>query len=164
MSAALALLAGLLQLGIPVQALHRSTVPGPVRWHAEATAPTTPVGAAEFRATVTATVAPGWHLYAMDEPEAGPIALEFRSPAEGPAALVSVGADRPSRGVAAGTSEAASYYVGEAHFILRLRWRGTVPAGPVPVTLAVQYQACNDRMCLPPLTETLAFQVNAGSR
>lgn len=139
-------------------------VPSPVRWQVAQSGPATPETGAIFGALVEAKVTPGWHLYAMEEPEDGPVALQFSTPAEGLAALVSVSADRPVRGVSAGTFAATKFYLGEARFQLRLRWRLVGDIRPVPVSLTVRYQACNDRLCLPPRTETLPLAVNVDGR
>ena len=160
-------LAGLILL-VPLQAFPQGRPlgegPPPVRWQIRRVETTPPTAGAEFRAVATARVAPGWHLYAMDEPEGGPVALEFSSPAAGAATLVSVGAERPFRDAAPGSSGEADYYLGEVSFTLRLRWRGADGVGSLPVVLTVRYQACNDRMCLPPRTESLVLPAIADRR
>ncbi len=115
----------------------------------------------EFPVSVQATVATGWHLYALDEPEGGPVPLEFDAPPEGPVTLVSVGADRPQRGPAAGSAAAVNFYQGQPRFRLRLRAGSGLKAGAGPVVLEIRYQACNERLCLPPRTATLSFPLRA---
>lgn len=111
----------------------------------------------EFPVGVQATVATGWHLYALDEPEDGPVPLEFNARAEGSMTLVSVGADRPDRGPAAGSAAGVNFYQGQPRFRLRLRAEPVLMAGAVAAVIEIRYQACNERMCLPPRTATLSF-------
>lgn len=131
----------------------------PVVWRVEAPLPEPPAPGREFRVTVTAEVIPGWHLYALDEPEGGPVPLEFSVPAGGPATLVSVGADRPMEGRTAGSAEPMMFYVGKVHFWLRLRGRPGADKGTPsePGAISVRYQACNDRLCLAPRVASLPF-------
>ncbi len=137
--------------------------PSPVHWHLAQTFPGSAVAGEEFHAVAIAAIDPGWHLYALEEPEDGPSPLEFSTPAEGPAALVSVGADRPVRAPEPGRTGMVSYYRNRARFTLRLRLRPSArldtALATLPVGLRVRYQACNDRMCLPPRVEALAFPV-----
>ena len=117
---------------------------------------------AAFQVVVTAAIKPGWHLYAMDEPESGPQPLEFKTAAESAAVLLSVGADRPLGSPGTGAAR-ESFYVGKANFTLRLRVRPLAALGDDSVALTARFQACNDRMCLPPQTSTmeLALTVTA---
>lgn len=112
----------------------------------------------EFVVAVQATIAAGWHLYAADEPEDGPPPLEFHAESGEPVTLVSVGADRPERGLAAGSAAAVNFYQGQPRFRLRLR-AGALQAGVAPAVITIRYQACNERMCLPPRTATLALSL-----
>ena len=115
----------------------------------------------EFTAVMQATVTPGWHLYALAEEEDGPVSLEPNVRPAGPVVLVSVGADRPERGTVSGGIAAAHFYEGRPRFRLRLRGaRASKAAGPAEI--AVRFQACNDRMCLPPRTVTLPLPVSVG--
>ena len=128
----------------------------PVQWQWTET-PQAPVRAGqEFRAVLQATVAAGWHLYALDEPEEGPPPLEFSAVAGGPVTLVSVGEDRPERGVTGGAASPVNFHGGQPRFRLRLRASPALTAG-AEVAIAVRFQACNERLCLPPHTATLRF-------
>lgn len=131
----------------------------PVRWRLTAS-PHEPLRAGQqFIITVQATVGAGWHLYALDEPEDGPSPLEFSVPTGGPVVLVSTGADRPERGRMAGSASAVNYYVGQPRFGLRLRAVAEPGRGASSAGIEVRFQACNERLCLPPRTATLTFPV-----
>ncbi len=45
-----------------------------------------------------------------------------------------------------------SVYSGAFEIVTRMKVPGNAPAGPVLATGKLRYQACNDRMCLPPKT------------
>ena len=128
--------------------------PQPVRWRVVPVVPAPVARGAAFQAVVTAAIKPGWHLYAMDEPEAGPLPLEFKTAAESPAVLLSVGADQPLGSPGTGNA-GESFYVGRARFTLRLQVRPLAALGEDAVALTARFQACNDRMCLPPQTSTM---------
>ncbi len=132
-------------------------VGSPVQWRI-AESPREPVRPGqEFPVSVQATVATGWHLYALDEPEDGPVSLEFSAGSEGSVTLVSVGADRTERGPAAGSAAGVNFYQGQPRFRLRLRAEPALKAGTVAAVIEIRYQACNERMCLPPRSATLSF-------
>lgn len=137
--------------------------PRPVQWRASAAAGQPVVAGAAFGVNVLATIAPGWHLYAMDEPEGGPIPTEFTA-AEGPFELLSVEGDRAVRRVEPATGELTSFYQGRARFALRLRVRPDAATGVQDLDVRVRYQACNERMCLPPRSEQLRIPVQVRSK
>ena len=137
-------------------------VGSPVQWRATQT-PHEPVRPRqEFGVTVQATVATGWHLYALDQPEDGPIALEFSAQAGKPVTLVSVGADRPERELTASSPLGVNFYPGQPRFRLRMRAGAALTAGVGVAVIGIRYQACNQRMCLPPRTATVSFPLWAG--
>ncbi len=128
-------------------------VASPVGWRMRAY-PRAPVRAGkETQAVAEATIGAGWHMYALSEPEDGPVPLEFSVRPGGPLILVSVGADRPRRGPVAGTASPVDFYVGQPRFRLRLRAGEGAVTGPTVVE--IRFQACNDSMCLPPRVATL---------
>jgi hypothetical protein len=45
-----------------------------------------------------------------------------------------------------------SVYEGDIRATAKLKIPGTIPSGPQTLTGKLRYQACNDRMCLPPRT------------
>jgi hypothetical protein len=131
--------------------------PLPVHW--SSTGPASVAGSeAKVRVPVVACIQKGWHLYAMDEPEGGPIGTEFSVSPEGPAALVEVKADRPLRARDA-TGQMATFYVGQARFELHLRVRPGPGSGAWTLPVTVRYQACNERMCLPPRSEKIEVKL-----
>ena len=135
---------------ISALAISASVVPDPVRWRVEAAAEPVSLRPGELLATLMAEVAPGWHLYALDEPADGPVPLEFSADPHGEVALMSVGARRPLRAAVRGFAEPVAFYAGRVEFGLRLRLRQDGLRGAGRVELQARYQACNERLCLPP--------------
>ena len=116
-----------------------------------------------FRASVRAEVAPGWHMYAMYEPDGGPVPTEFTIPEGSGVDLVSVGADRPARSQEGLTGSWVSAYFGFAEFRLRLRLSSEAVTRSLEVPIEVKYQACDDHRCLPPQKDRLWIQLNGRS-
>ena len=107
-------------------------------------------------ARLVATIAAPWHLYALSNaPGAGPIPTTI-APARPYLALAGALVETapvvrfdPNFGVDLGTHAA------RAAVTVRLRIAADAPARG-EVALAIRYQACTDRMCLPPRTDTVA--------
>lgn len=133
----------------------QNPVPEPVHWRVT-DGPVRPVTAAmPFGAAIVATIEPGWRLYAMDEPDRGPVPTEFMVAAEAPFELLSARGDHPLRHFDPDTGLATTFYEGQASFLLRFRVRSAMKAGAQQVAVTVRYQACNATMCLPPRIEDL---------
>lgn len=131
----------------------------PVQWHVKA-APGKPVKTgAKFHVTITGVPDSGWHLYALEEPEGGPIATEVSLTEGDPADLLRVEESRPKMLPDPVTQKPAGFFDGPADFVLHLQSEKEAPAGPGVLRVMVRYQSCNDRMCLPPHTETVQVPV-----
>lgn len=53
-----------------------------------------------------------------------------------------------------------SVYTGDFEVSTSFKVPSTAPAGPVTLTAKLRYQACNDRMCLPPKTVDVTLPVD----
>jgi thiol:disulfide interchange protein DsbD len=129
--------------------------PNPVHWSVEGL-PKRPLAEGEtFRLTLSARIEPGWHIYAMEEPDGGPIPTQIGL-AEGDAlVLLAVDGPQPRMVPDPVLREPTGMFENVAGFTLRLRApRKPPPAGSVSHIL-VRYQSCNDHVCLPPHTETV---------
>ena len=146
-----------LLLALP--ALVAFTTPTIVRWSEPKVyrTPTRNVGQAVIR--VKANIAGGWHLYALDQKPGGPKALSFEiernpwyflGPASGPA---------PRRAYDQEFKITTDTYSGSPEFSVPLGWIKGAPAGTSEIRLIVRYQACSDKLCLPPRKESLKVTV-----
>ena len=113
---------------------------------------------AEKNLTFTATINRGWHVYDMNLPKGGPISTSIKYEKLKGAELVG----KPTASVKPTVTRDEASYPG-----LELRWySGTVTftqkirvTDPKAFKLVgeVEFMACNDESCLPPETESFAF-------
>lgn len=145
-------LAGLLLLLLTL-ARAAAAAPPPVTFDAQLTPPAARPG--EFvTVTVRAVIAAPWHLYSVvPVPPPGPVETSI-TVAAGP--LKTVGKleeSAPKRMKDPNFDKEVAYHEGTATLTQRLQVPANAAATPrLPVTLTVQYMACNERVCLPPRT------------
>lgn len=143
-------------------ASHKAEDQKPVTWTM------TPVSAAagageSANVTVSATIAPGWHIYSVTQPPGGPIATRITIP-EGQS-FVAAGEPVPS------ASPQVSYdkefkmdvqeHVKAVGFTIPVRLDGSARETADSLRVDVRYQVCNDSLCLPPQTRKLVAPVTA---
>jgi hypothetical protein len=143
--------------------LAQGPLPQPVQWKASL-APETPLKAGDrVNIDLSGAVEAGWHVYALTQPPGGPIPLR-----------VSVDENdvAQSRGEPTGAApikkqdpsfqlETQLY---EGDFTLQLPILVKHPsAGKQLIPLSVRFQACNDRVCMPPRTVRLSLPVQVAS-
>lgn len=143
-------LLGLLVMTVAVQA----QILTPVKWKIQLE----DSESAEKTLTFTATADQGWHVYDMNLPKGGPISTSITYETLKGAELVG----KPTSSVAPSVVRDEQAYPG-----LELRWySGTVTftqkikvTDPKAFKMVgeVEYMACNDESCLPPETESFAF-------
>ena len=115
--------------------------------------------------TLTATIAPGWHLYAMAQPEGGPISTEVSLPATALATFARpIVASKPATIVDPNFDLRVQLYSESATFTLPLRVAATAPAGAHPFAVEARYQSCNDVICLPPKAVRIETTLTIRSR
>ena len=126
----------------------------------------TPVRAGDaVSLTLTAAIAPGWHLYAMAQPEGGPISTEVSLPPNTLATFARpVVASKPATIFDPNFDLRVQLYSEKATFTLPLTVAATVLAGTHPFTVEVRYQSCNDVICLPPKTVRVETVLTVRSR
>lgn len=137
-------------------------IENPVVWSlAEAEAGLAPGG--EFDLTLSATIDEGWHVYSVSQPRP-PIQTRITVP-EGQRAKLRAApiAPEPTRQFDPNFSIEAEFYETRAVFTLPLVVAGDAPAGSHPLEVHVRFQACTDRVCLPPRTVKLATSFTVGN-
>lgn len=119
----------------------------PILWHGSATS--TARGA--LAARLTATIPEGWYVYAIDEPAGGPVPLEVSVLNAGARLRGVIEAPEADRRADANFSMISLVYAEST--TLRLVTEG-VPDGET-LRVAVRFQACTDRYCLPARTDSV---------
>jgi thiol:disulfide interchange protein DsbD len=127
----------------------------PVAWHVKAAPDKLLKTGAKFSVVITGQLDPGWHLYALEEPEGGPIATEITLTDGDPADLIRVEEAKPKMLPDPATHRLAGYFENSADFTLQLQAAPDATAGPGNLRVLVRYQSCNDQICLPPHTDTI---------
>jgi thiol:disulfide interchange protein DsbD len=135
--------------------------PNPAHWTVEAL-PAKPLApGARFTLTLASHIDPGWHIYAMEEPDGGPIATQIGLGPDDPLTLVKIDEPPPQWVADPVLRQPTGIFQGAANFTLHLQ----LPRKPVPhdtvLHVMVRYQSCSDRLCLPPHTETIPVPLAA---
>ena len=114
-----------------------------------------------IKASLNALIDPGWHLYALEQPEGGPIPTTIKitdgKPFELAGTIVSPKAivepdpnfivdDKPLE---------TRYFIDKAVFEVPVR--ANVGAAAQELSIDVRYQLCNETFCLPPRTTRVSF-------
>ena len=118
-----------------------------VKWTADV------VKATPTSATValSATIAEGWHVYALSQPAGGPTPLKITIPSGAPFALqVPIQETQVIRHDDPSFKMETVYYLNTVNLTVAVKKEGAPTTEAVPVD--VRFQACNDRLCLPPYT------------
>jgi len=139
---------------LPVQTWS-ATVAAPAHWTLTGL-PAKPLAkGASFHLTLECRIEPGWHIYALEEPEGGPVATQVGLDANDPVQLLAVDQSPPKMVPDVFYREKTALFEEQAKFDLQLK----LPKTPIPrstvLHVIVRYQSCNDRICLVPRRETI---------
>lgn len=114
-----------------------------------------------LRVSLKADIEPGWHLYALDQPEGGPIATTIKITEAVPFTLdgevtppASILAPDPNF-IIDGKPLETKYYKDFVEFPFSVRANEDTRVDGLSVD--VRFQLCNDTMCLPPKTKRVTF-------
>ncbi|WP_225931460.1 protein-disulfide reductase DsbD family protein [Leptolyngbya sp. 7M] len=120
------------------------------------------LSSAESKVTLKVNVEPGWYLYAMDQPQGGPIATVIRISDASPFELVrSTQAAEPlakadPNFVVDGKPLQSRFYTEHAAFDLVVKPLKEVTLAELRID--VRFQVCNDTLCLPPRVKKVSFE------
>jgi len=131
----------------------------PAHWHVK-TVPTSAKAGAKIALTISGQIDPGWHLYAMEEPDGGPIATVVGLTEGDPADLLSVDESRPILIDDPLFHMRTGFFRSAVDFTLHLRVDPSAKPGPNSLHVLIRFQSCNDQVCLPPRTDTLEVPLN----
>ena len=133
-----------------------AATPGPAHWAVKGLPAKTLGPGDKFSIILAARIDPGWHIYALDEPDGGPIATEVGLADGDPLTLLRVEETKPQMSPDPFYKQPTGLFQENATFTLRLQ----LPVHPLPhstmLHIQVRYQSCNDKICLPPHTDTVA--------
>ena len=143
----------------PAQAQHQ-----PVVWTgAAAPAATTPGG--KFSVTLTATMDPGWHIYAITQPSGGPTPLRLALSDGQPFALAGdIKSPKPAVEFDPGFGIDVQLLSARADFVMPIAVSAGAAAGKYKLKVEARYQACNAGICLPKTTDAVELPVNVAPR
>jgi thiol:disulfide interchange protein len=125
----------------------------PVTWSIKANAPATLKAGDKFTAQVTAQIQGGWHLYSLTQGAGGPIPTRITVPEGQPFKLGSaVSGPRPRVEMDPNFGINTETHEGSAAFRVPIIVAADATVGSQSLNINVRFQACNDKMCLPPRT------------
>jgi hypothetical protein len=131
----------------------------PVQWQIK-NPPTKPLKqGTKVNLTLTGQIDSGWHLYALEEPAGGPVATIIGLTDGDPADLLRVEEARPKTLLDPLFNLQTGFFESTADFTLHLALAKDAPIGASSLHVQVRYQSCNDRVCLPPHTDTVEVPV-----
>ncbi len=134
----------------------RANAQTPVHWSLKVT-PAGPVApGSALTATATAQIEAGWHVYALTQGPGGPHALEItlpKSPVFSPGGTPT--SPPPTRAFDPNFNMETVFHEDSAVITIPIRVAKPAPGGAAKLAIDISYQTCNERLCLPPATETL---------
>ena len=143
-------------LVLAASAAHAAPKP-PVQWSAK------PVLSAKAGAALAVNVGgkidPGWHVYALEEPDGGPIATVVGLTEGDPADLLRVTEDKPILFSDPLFHLTTGLHRNSVSFTLHLKLDKDAKPGLTPLHVLIRYQSCDDHVCLPPHTDTVEVPV-----
>lgn len=120
-----------------------------VQWSARVEPGTVQPGATA-QLVVTAAIADGWKMYALDSPAGRPVKLALGELPQGVSLRGAVRQAPPREGYDPNFDATVRYFEGQAVLYADLAVAEGSAPGPRPVGASVQFMICNENMCLPP--------------
>jgi hypothetical protein len=114
---------------------------------------------AKLNLVLSGKIASGWHLYALEEPNGGPVATVIGLTEGDPADLIRVEESKPKMLLDPLFNLQTGFFETSADFILHVELAKDAPIGASALHVLVRYQSCNDRVCLPPHTDTVELPI-----
>jgi len=136
----------------------------PVKWSLELQPVAAPPGS-KILAKLDATIEPGWHLYSPTTPRGGPNPTTIHLADNAIVGNSRVFEPQPKRAFDPNFGIDTETYVTGASFLIEVELEKDAAPGASDITAEFRYQACNDRVCLPPrkLSAAAAFKVDASA-
>jgi thiol:disulfide interchange protein len=139
---------------------HVALAQSPVTWSLTANAPASLKADDKFNAHVTAQIQAGWHLYSLTQSPGGPIPTRISLPEGQPFKLAGdPTGPRPRVEMDPNFQITTETHEGNVSFRVPIVVNAGVPSGSTALNINVRFQACNDKLCLPPRTVKLSASV-----
>jgi len=134
----------------------------PIKWSMQVSPPEGQVKAGEkFTIQLNAKIDEGWHLYAIDQEEGGPIPTRILMPAEQNFEQAGgIESSEPKTAMDPNFNMMTHFYEEQASFVIPVQAAANAAAGKTEVKVNVSFQTCNDELCLPPKTVKLSVPLN----
>ena len=131
----------------------------PVQWHIK-NAPTKPwrLGA-KFDLTLAGQIEPGWHVYALEEPEGGPLATTVSLSEGDPADVDRVTEAKPKVALDPAFGKPTGLFEGGVEFTLHGQVARDAAPGAHSLHVLVRFQTCSGSLCLPPHTDVVEVPI-----
>jgi len=157
-AAVLALLAAAIAI---VAASAQPAPPTPIRWSAGEIAGAVKPGQTMI-VPIAALIDEGWHLYALEAVEGGPIPTQLSAGPNPPFALneKDIVRPEPKRAQDSNFGTETAFYEESAAFELPIAIAVTAAPTQRDLEIIARFQACNDRICLRPQTATMKVKVS----
>ena len=140
--------------------------PMPIHWTAAAQSAHPVQPGQKATVLLTANIDSGWHVYAFPQPPGSPvIPTEITVPEGQPLAFS--GDIKPPKAESQmdpTVGRETDFYENAVTFDLPMKVAKKARAGKQELEIAVRYQACNNRLCLPPRTEKVETPIEVASR
>src|SRR5882762_5603772 len=120
----------------------------PVKWSFSVEPASTAPGSRVI-GCLTATIEPGWHLYALATPPPSP-ATKIQLPENSLSDKLTVYYREPKRAFDNNFNIETQTYEEKAEFLLDLSLKGDLPSGVADLTASVRFNVCDATRCLPP--------------
>ena len=133
----------------------------PVHWQTKDASAKPLKPGAKFTVVLEAMIDPGWHLYALEEPKGGPTATEIALTEGDAADLLRVDQSKPKVLPDPVFQQPTGFFETAADLHPPLQLAPDASPGPHTLHVLAKYQSCNDRLCLPPHTDTLEIPITA---
>ena len=164
--AAISLVAASAIIGLACPLDAQETAPQPVQWSTKfASSAAALHPGAKVTLNLTANIESGWHVYAVSQPPDSPvIATDISVPAGQPLALAGeVAAPQPISRMDPTIGKQTDFYENSASFTLPLKVEKNARAGKHSFEVDLRFQACSNRLCLPPRTEKIETPISIAS-
>jgi DsbC/DsbD-like thiol-disulfide interchange protein len=131
-----------------------------VKW--SATGPENPVAAgSEAKIALNAKIESGWKLYALTQPEGGPVKLAIVMAKGAPFTIATkrIVAPLPKVHTDENFKLDTQFYEADASFTVPVAVPKATVAGPQRIPIDVTFQACGESICLRPFTQHLTVNI-----